>query len=299
MRTYSVGSRAPPERPRLAYGTSRQSDHSLASHASSSVAPPPVRVLARVARITTHSLRLEREFNIANSLIGRSDPHSLNFLRPIQLVTLSPRSGKPDLIAYIAECPGENYEREIQVVGPAGYFRPTASLSPFPEWLLQAFGGSQNMPVSLFLDLAVSATASCEALHHDGKLDHGEIRGDSFHFDLTTREVRFVVIGLGARTLEGYLTSAGWLSLTRESYIDYKLLFVAPEQTGRLQSDPDTRTDIYSLGVLFWMLLTGTPSFEGSSPLELLQNILSKRIPPANHATPRRARGCFRLYCRK
>ncbi len=45
--------------------------------------------------------------------------------------------------------------------------------------------------------------------------------------------------------------------------------FMAPEQTGRSQLAPDTRTDIYSLGVLFFKWLTGRMPFESKDALEL------------------------------
>lgn len=53
----------------------------------------------------------------------------------------------------------------------------------------------------------------------------------------------------------------------------------APEQTGRLPAEPDSRTDIYSLGVLFYTMLTGEPAFDGDTPFAIMQSVLTKRIP--------------------
>jgi serine/threonine protein kinase len=85
---------------------------------------------------------------------------------------------------------------------------------------------------------------------------HGEIRGDAFHFLEQTGQVKLMNFGSGIRSFENGLSSAGWYSLSREGGIEYKLRFIAPEQTGRLPAQPDGRTDIYSLGVLFWCMLT-------------------------------------------
>lgn len=84
----------------------------------------------------------------------------------------------------------------------------------------------------------------------------------------------------GVRAFENGLTSAGWSTLSKELGIEYKLQFIAPEQTGRLPAAPDARTDIYSLGILLWNLLSGELPFTGSTPLEIMQHVISRRIQP-------------------
>jgi serine/threonine protein kinase len=68
-------------------------------------------------------------------------------------------------------------------------------------------------------------------------------------------------------------------TLSKELGVELKLAFVAPEQTGRMPAEPDSRTDIYSLGILFYSMLCGGTPFDGSSPLDIMQSVLSKRIP--------------------
>ena len=46
-----------------------------------------------------------------------------------------------------------------------------------------------------------------------------------------------------------------------------------------MPAEPDSRTDIYSLGVIFWTMLTGRPAFEGETPLDVVQAVLGKRLP--------------------
>jgi serine/threonine protein kinase len=71
-------------------------------------------------------------------------------------------------------------------------------------------------------------------------------------------------------------------ALSKEIGVEMKLAFIAPEQTGRMPAEPDSRTDIYSLGILFYSMLCGDTPFDGSSPLDVMQNVLNKRIPPVS-----------------
>jgi serine/threonine protein kinase len=138
------------------------------------------------------------------------------------------------------------------------------------------------VPLLTFLDFAVGATECLEILHHGHEVVHGELRGDAFHFNGSDGTVKMLNFGSGARSFENGLTSAGWNSLSREVGIELKLAFVAPEQTGRMPAEPDSRTDIYSLGILFYAMLCGTTPFDGTTALDVMQSVLSRRIPPAS-----------------
>ena len=46
--------------------------------------------------------------------------------------------------------------------------------------------------------------------------------------------------------------------------------YVSPELTGRFHSVVDQRTDIYSLGIILFQLLTGKVPFEGTDPLHII-----------------------------
>jgi serine/threonine protein kinase len=53
------------------------------------------------------------------------------------------------------------------------------------------------------------------------------------------------------------------------------LAYIAPEQTGRMNRKIDVRSDLYSLGVTLYELLTGRRPFESGDPLELVHSHLT------------------------
>src|SRR5262245_62640290 len=46
--------------------------------------------------------------------------------------------------------------------------------------------------------------------------------------------------------------------------------YMAPEQTGRMHQQVDTRTDMYALGVTFYQMLTGSLPFQSDNALEIV-----------------------------
>ncbi|OCK81994.1 hypothetical protein K432DRAFT_424503 [Lepidopterella palustris CBS 459.81] len=273
---HSSASHSPDKRPPLRAHISSSSDTSVSS---TELDIPQRRQV--VARVSSHALRLEREFHLSELVIEQSDPDCKHFVRPLEFIRFPPKAGtNENMVCSIFEAPGPNYLRELVEFGPNSY----KGVAHQDTWEFTPLGSKQaeKIPLLLFLDFAIGATECCEILHHGNRIVHGELRSDAFHFNIETGVVKMINFGSGARSFENGLTSAGWSSLSREIGVEHKLQFIAPEQTGRLPAEPDSRTDIYSLGILFWTMLAGEPAFEGTTPLDIMQNVLSRRIPPVS-----------------
>ncbi|KAI0862578.1 putative histidine kinase HHK1p [Xylaria cubensis] len=232
-----------------------------------------------VARVSYHVLREERAFQTARVLIATADPEGVHNVRPIDLLRLSPQSSdRGPIIVAIYEHLGPNYLFKALDLGPAFYYARKVDdrLEAYRQYEFHL-----DPPISLmyFLDFAIGATQCLELLHHRQGIVHGEIRADAFHYNIKTSQVKLVSFGSGLRSFEHGLTSTGWSTLSKELGAKNKLVYISPEQTGRMPAEPDTRTDIYSLGVLFWMLLTQQPAFPGATPLDIVQCVLNRRIP--------------------
>ncbi|KAI0025269.1 putative histidine kinase HHK1p [Xylariomycetidae sp. FL0641] len=265
------------------------SDGSIDRSAVLAISPPVITTAAAdlsnveeqpiVARVSYHVLREERAFHIAKNLIATADPEGEHNVKPIDLIRLSPQPGdRAPIIVAIYEHPGPNYLMDVIDLGPAFYYARKI------EDRFEAVCSSDfqlDPPISLmyFLDFAIGAAQCLEILHHRHSMVHGEIRADAFHYNKDANQVKLVSFGSGVRSFEQGLTSSGWSTLSKELGAKNKLIYISPEQTGRMPAEPDTRTDIYSLGVVFWMLLTQQPVFTGSSPLDIVQCVLGRRIP--------------------
>ncbi|KAG8528248.1 uncharacterized protein KY384_007165 [Bacidia gigantensis] len=212
------------------------------------------------------------------------DPNCSHVPRLIDLVALPHRPEDEDtLICSIFEAPGRNYLKDLIDFGPAWLGTPNV---PTIDGASYVDGGwdmsnsvSQNVPLTTFLDFAIGACECLELMHHGLKSVHGELRADAFHYNQETGSVKLINLGAGPRSFENGLTSNRWLALSQELGVKHKLQFIAPEQTGRMSTEPDSRTDIYSLGIVFWTMLSGTPAFEGQSPIDVIQAVLARRLP--------------------
>ncbi|MDA9917895.1 PASTA domain-containing protein, partial [Pontimonas sp.] len=61
-------------------------------------------------------------------------------------------------------------------------------------------------------------------------------------------------------------------------------LYISPEQARG--DDPDTRTDLYSLGVVMYELLAGAPPFNADSPVAVAYMHISEELRPLREANP-------------
>ena len=131
----------------------------------------------------------------------------------------------------------------------------------------------QGLPITEFCDQASLSTRQRLELFRDVcmGIEHAHQKG-IIHRDIkpsnvlvTLHDARAVpkVIDFGvAKALHGSLS--GQTVYTRYEQLIGTPLYMSPEQISRSGVDVDTRTDVYSLGVLLYELLTGVPPIDSS-----------------------------------
>ncbi len=95
-----------------------------------------------------------------------------------------------------------------------------------------------------------------------------------------TSKVKILDFGISKSTIAGQD-----MSLTRTSALMGSPLYMSPEQM-RSSRDVDSRTDIWSLGVILYELLTGRPPFDAQSVPELSAKVLLDHPSPVSSARP-------------
>lgn len=93
---------------------------------------------------------------------------------------------------------------------------------------------------------------------------------------------------VNTRTLGMHLASRqlSLSSLLAASLEQQHLGYIAPEQTGRVNRGVDYRSDYYSLGVVFYELLTGQLPFNLSDPMEMVHSHIAQQPMPPTALVP-------------
>jgi serine/threonine protein kinase len=112
----------------------------------------------------------------------------------------------------------------------------------------------------------------CEALAyiHGYGLIHRDLKPSNVMVD-EDRTVRLMDFGLAK-----YISDDG--AVTADGRLVGTFRYMSPEQI--LGEKLDTRTDLYSLGVILYELLAGRPPFEARTPYELWQRVLETEAAP-------------------
>jgi serine/threonine protein kinase len=135
------------------------------------------------------------------------------------------------------------------------------------------------MELGTFLRLAVRIAAALGKVHERG-LVHKNIKPAHILVNCSDENVRLTGFGIASR-------------LPRERQapqppetVAGTLAYMAPEQTGRMNRSIDSRSDLYSLGVTFYEMLTGALPFAASDPVEWVHCHLARQpAPPCERRT--------------
>src|SRR5258707_5584313 len=135
----------------------------------------------------------------------------------------------------------------------------------------------QSLDVARFLRIAIGLATTLGQVHRRG-LIHNDIK-----------PANVLVDDAGNVWLTGF-GIASQLPQERQSPVPPEIIagtlaYMAPEQTGRMNRSTDARSDLYSLGVTLYQMLTGGLPFSAAAPLEWVHcHIARQPTPPDERA---------------
>ncbi|MGQ0503813.1 MAG: AAA family ATPase [Myxococcaceae bacterium] len=133
------------------------------------------------------------------------------------------------------------------------------------------------MGLKSFLKLSIRIAQTLAEAHAHG-LVHKDLRPENILVHPRTGEVKLTNLAL-ASLFQQAQQSAPRL-------VEGSLPYMSPEQTGRMNHGVDHRTDLYSLGIALYELLTGRPPFQAGDPLSWIHHHLAHEPPPLPEEIP-------------
>ena len=223
--------------------------------------------------------------------------------------TLETLRNDREFILYRGQCPGDGSPPSILVLTPVSEHPAVVSLRRMehecslqaeldPDWavipialvphkgrtmlVLTDPGGEpldrllgRPMELTQFLRLAVGLSVALGQLH-GRNLIHKDIKPANVLANCATGEVWLMGFGIASRLLREHQTPEP------PEFLAGALAYMAPEQTGRMNRSIDSRSDLYSLGVTLYEMLTGSLPFTASDPMEWIHcHIARQPAPPS------------------
>jgi predicted ATPase/signal transduction histidine kinase len=165
-------------------------------------------------------------------------------------------------------------------------YGPTLLLPDRPEQMLRALIPENGMTLDQFLPLAVAMAAALVDVH-DHEMVHRDIRPASFWVVEEDAGVPMAgpAVRLGNFGRATLVPNEAAQPLAPGS-LEGDLRYLSPEQTGRMNRSIDYRSDLYSLGIVFFEMLTGRLPFTAGDPMGWVHCHIARDPQPIRELRP-------------
>ncbi|MDP1860770.1 MAG: AAA family ATPase [Gemmatimonadaceae bacterium] len=146
---------------------------------------------------------------------------------------------------------------------------------PLDEWTRQRPAPS----LDAFFVVACQLATALDKVHEAGII-HGGVKPHNILVHPDTLETRLTgfVTPLDVRDVSHFIFDPAFVAGT--------LAYTSPEQTGRIHHVVVFSSDLYSLGIVFYELLTGRLPFRSTDPLALIHQHLAEEAPQVHEVDP-------------
>ena len=144
---------------------------------------------------------------------------------------------------------------------------------------LAEFFRTTKLNLSTFLHVAIKISDILGRIHARNVM-HKNINPYNIIINKDSGDIRIIDFAISAKL------SQERTSVRSPNVLEGSLLYMSPEQTGRMNRSIDYRTDMYSLGITFYEILTGGLPYQTNDAMELLHCHIAKKITPPNEINP-------------
>ncbi|MDF1550871.1 MAG: AAA family ATPase, partial [Bacteroidales bacterium] len=137
----------------------------------------------------------------------------------------------------------------------------------------------QKISLSTFCKIAIDITIALTDIHNSGYI-HRDISITNIIWSETLKKAKLIDLNLAVKN-----TSLLKLDSSKD-YIVGTLSYISPEQTGRINYSIDFRSDLYSLGIVFYEILSGHLPFISNSEIELIHSHIALEAKPLHLERP-------------
>jgi PAS domain S-box-containing protein len=232
----------------------------------------PITNIVELSEYVLEPLREDEEFILSQGRPRRAEAKSILLLAPA-----STRPA-PESLKKI------EHEYSLRAELDAAWAVVPLALSQYGEQrvlVLESPGGEPlnyliqgPMEMQLFLRFAVGIASALSELHKRG-LIHKDVKPSNVLVNPATGQVWLMGFGIASRLRREHQDPEP------PEFIAGTLPYMAPEQTGRMNRSIDSRSDLYTLGVTLYEMLTGKLPFTAADPIEWVYSHIAKRpVPP-------------------
>ena len=131
------------------------------------------------------------------------------------------------------------------------------------------------MPIAQFLRVSIGILKAL-ALVHQQEIIHKNLYPGNILVDQRSGQAFLTGFGLASHLPRERQAATPLASM------EGNFAYMSPEQTGRMNRSIDSRSDLYSIGVIFYQLLTGVLPFSAQDPVQWVHaHIAREPLPPA------------------
>ena len=138
---------------------------------------------------------------------------------------------------------------------------------------------AQRLDLKTALQIGASLADTLAQLHGHHVV-HKDVKPHNVLVDMATLKVKLTDFGIATRL------SQELQRVKSPDLLEGTLAYMSPEQTGRMNRFIDYRTDLYSLGVTLYEMLTGVLPFDSRDPMEIVHSHIARIPPPPREVAP-------------